>query len=85
MERGQRVELNRFVTRWRISTLMHGEHGAMLVCSQLVENVQGQDAKLLRATQVVDEGRHNEVLHSANSSAATSMPGWSATCARSVC
>ena len=38
----QRVELNRYVTRWRISTLMHGGHGAMLVCSQLVENVQGE-------------------------------------------
>jgi len=31
-----------------------GVQGAMLVCSQLVENVQGQDAKLFRATQVVD-------------------------------
>jgi rubrerythrin len=59
----QRVELNRRVAQWRISTLMHGEHGAMLVCSQLVENVQGQDAKLFQATQVVDEARHNEVLH----------------------
>ena len=59
----QRIELNRYVSRWRLSTLMHGEHGAMLVCSQLVENVQGQDAKLFQATQVVDEGRHNEVLH----------------------
>src|SRR6266571_2597638 len=59
----QRVELNRHVARWRLSTLMHGEHGAMLVCSQMVENVHGQDAKLFQATQVVDEGRHNEVLH----------------------
>jgi hypothetical protein len=42
---------------------MAGEHGAMLVCSQLVENVEGQDAKLFQATQVVDEARHNEVLH----------------------
>ena len=58
-----RVELNRRVARWRLSTLMHGEHGAMLVCSQLVENVVGQDAKLFQATQVVDEARHNEVLH----------------------
>src|SRR6516162_10194171 len=58
----QRVELNRCVSRWRISTLMAGEHGAMLVCSQLVENVVGQDAKLFQATQVVDEARHNEVL-----------------------
>ena len=59
----ERVEVNRAVSRWRISTLMAGEHGAMLVCSQLVENVEGQDAKLFQATQVVDEGRHNEVLH----------------------
>ena len=59
----QRIELNRRVARWRLSTLMHGEHGAMLVCSQMVENVVGQDAKLFQATQVVDEARHNEVLH----------------------
>lgn len=58
-----RVELNRRVTQWRLSTLVHGEHGAMLVCSQMVENVHGQDAKLFQATQVVDEARHNEVLH----------------------
>lgn len=58
----QRVELNRRVSRWRISTLVHGEHGAMLLCSQLVEHVQGQDAKLFQATQVADEARHNEVL-----------------------
>lgn len=58
----ERVELNRRVTQWRLSTLVHGEHGAMLVCSQMVENVHGQDAKLFQATQVVDEARHNEVL-----------------------
>jgi hypothetical protein len=34
----------------------------MLLCSQLVECVQGQDAKLFQATQVADEARHNEVL-----------------------
>ena len=59
----QRVEVNHRVSQWRISTLVHGEHGAMLVCSQMVENVHGQDAKLFQATQVVDEARHNEVLH----------------------
>ena len=59
----EKVELNRRVALWRLSTLMHGEHGAMLVCSQLVENVAGQDAKLFQATQVADEARHNEVLH----------------------
>ena len=40
----ERVEVNRRVTQWRLSTLVHGEHGAILVCSQIVENVQGQDA-----------------------------------------
>jgi hypothetical protein len=58
----ERVDLNRRVSQWRLSTLVHGEHGAMLVCSQMVENVHGQDAKLFQATQVVDEARHNEVL-----------------------
>jgi len=59
----ERVALNHRVSRWRLSTLVHGEHGAMLVCSQMVETVHGQDAKLFQATQVVDEARHNEVLH----------------------
>ncbi|MGH7038213.1 MAG: ferritin-like domain-containing protein [Stellaceae bacterium] len=63
MSADERVELNRAVARWRLSTLMAGEHGAMLVCSQLVEAVEGQDQKLFQATQVVDEARHNEVLH----------------------
>ncbi len=30
------AELNRRFTAWRLSLLLHGEHGAMLVCSQLV-------------------------------------------------
>src|SRR6201987_1828794 len=63
LSEAQQVELNRCVARWRLSILMAGEHGAMLVCSQLVENVQGQDEKLFQATQVVDEARHNEGLH----------------------
>ncbi len=62
MSEADRVELNRRVTRWRLSTLVQGEHGAMLLCSQLVDCVQGQDAKLFQATQVADEARHNEVL-----------------------
>lgn len=58
----ERVDLNHRVTRWRLSTLVQGEHGAMLLCSQLVEAVQGQDAKLFQSSQVADEARHNEVL-----------------------
>src|SRR5262249_27244221 len=62
MSAADRVELNRKITTWRLSTLVQGEHGAMLLCSQLVECVQGQDEKLFQATQVADEARHNEVL-----------------------
>lgn len=62
MSAKDQVELNRRITRWRLSTLVQGEHGAMLLCSQLVDCVQGQDAKLFQATQVADEARHNEVL-----------------------
>jgi hypothetical protein len=58
----ERVELNRRLSAWRLSVLLHGEHGAMLVCSQLVETVAGADAKLFQATQVMDEARHSEVL-----------------------
>lgn len=62
MSEADRIELNRRVTRWRLSTLVQGEHGAMLLCSQLVNCVEGQDAKLFQSTQVADEARHNEVL-----------------------
>lgn len=57
-----RAELNRRVANWRLGTLLYGEHGAMLLCSQLVECVSGTDAKLFQATQVMDEARHSEVL-----------------------
>jgi hypothetical protein len=58
----ERGELNRRFANWRLGTLLYGEHGAMLVCSQLVECVSGTDAKFFQATQVVDEARHNEVI-----------------------
>jgi len=58
-----RVALNRHIAAWRLSVLMHGEQGAMLACSQMVDIVRGADAKFFQATQVVDEARHNEVLH----------------------
>ena len=58
-----RVSLNRHIAAWRISVLMHGEQGALLACSQMVDIVEGADAKFFQATQVVDEARHNEVLN----------------------
>ncbi|PYM75281.1 MAG: hypothetical protein DME03_11335 [Candidatus Rokuibacteriota bacterium] len=58
----ERVALNRHIAAWRLSVLMHGEQGALLACSQMVDIVEGADAKFFQATQVVDEARHNEVL-----------------------
>ena len=59
----ERGELNMRFANWRLGVLLYGEHGAMLLCSQLVECVSGTDAKFFQATQVVDEARHNEVLN----------------------
>jgi hypothetical protein len=57
-----RRELNVEFSCWRISQLLHGEEGAMLACSQLVDMVPTNDAKFFQSTQVVDEARHTEVL-----------------------
>jgi len=57
-----RARLNVEFSCWRLSQLLHGEEGAMLACSQLVDMVPGNDAKFFQSTQVVDEARHTEVL-----------------------
>lgn len=58
----EQTALNVEFSCWRLSQLLHGEAGAMLACSQLVNIVPGNDAKFFQATQVVDEARHAEVL-----------------------
>ena len=58
----ERVRLNRSIAAWRLSVLMHGEQGALLACSQMVDILKDADQKFFQATQVMDEARHNEVL-----------------------
>ncbi len=57
--------------QWRISSqssafllsnFLHGEQGALLVASELVNAVPDMDAKFYAATQTVDEARHVEVF-----------------------
>ncbi len=60
-DKGRR-ELNVEFSAWRLSQLLHGEAGAMIACSQLVEMVPTTDSKFFMTTQVVDEARHAEVL-----------------------
>lgn len=62
LDRKTQRELNVEFSCWRISQLLHGEEGAMLACSQLVDMVPTNDAKFFQSTQVVDEARHAEVL-----------------------
>jgi hypothetical protein len=62
LEAKQQRELNLEFSCWRLSQLLHGEEGAMLACSQLVDMVPTNDAKFFQSTQVVDEARHTEVL-----------------------
>jgi hypothetical protein len=58
-------------TRWRISSgmaafflsnFLHGEQGALMVASQLVNAVPHMDAKFYAATQTMDEARHVEAF-----------------------
>jgi rubrerythrin len=58
----RRNQLNIEFSAWRLSQLLHGEAGAALACSQLVQMVPTTDSKFFMATQVVDEARHSEVL-----------------------
>ncbi|MBX3183752.1 MAG: ferritin-like domain-containing protein [Polyangiaceae bacterium] len=47
---------------WMQSQFLHGEQGALLAASQLVNSVPDYDSKLYASTQVVDEARHVEVF-----------------------
>jgi len=58
----ERREVEIKVSAWRLSQFLHGEQGALLVASQLVNPIPELDCKLYASTQVVDEGRHVEVF-----------------------
>lgn len=62
LDASTRRRLNVEFSCWRLSQFLHGEEGAMLACSQLVDMVPTNDAKFFQSTQVVDEARHTEVL-----------------------
>jgi hypothetical protein len=62
LDEKRRLELNHEFSAWRLSQLLHGESGAMVACSQLVQMVPTTDSKFFMTTQVIDEARHAEVL-----------------------
>jgi hypothetical protein len=58
----ERLKLRRESIRWLLSNFMHGEQGALLAASQIVDATPYMEAKFYGATQVMDEARHVEVF-----------------------
>jgi hypothetical protein len=56
----ERGELARHLVAWQFSQFLHGEQGAAICASRIVESVPDLDAKFYAATQVMDEARHVE-------------------------
>jgi len=55
-------EMARRGTAFMLSNFLHGEQGALLAASQLVNAVPHMDGKFYAATQTMDEARHVEVF-----------------------
>jgi hypothetical protein len=62
MNARERGEVRRHQVAWQFSQFLHGEQGALMCASKIVNTVPTIDAKFYAATQVVDEARHVEVF-----------------------
>ena len=60
---GKRLRHRHDVLSWMMSQYLHGEQAALVASAQIAETVAFFEGKLFGATQVMDEGRHVEVLH----------------------
>jgi hypothetical protein len=57
-----RAEVRRHMAAWEFSQFLHGEQGAVICASRIVESVPDLDSKFYAATQVMDEARHMEIF-----------------------
>ncbi len=57
------VELQLNMNAFMLSQFLHGEQGALLATSKIVQTVPWEEAKFYAASQVMDEARHVEVYH----------------------
>jgi P-aminobenzoate N-oxygenase AurF len=55
-----RAQLFHHMASWQFSQFLHGEQGALICASKIVQSVPDIDSKFYAATQVVDEARHVE-------------------------
>ncbi len=58
----EKGEVRRHQIAWQFSQFLHGEQGALMCASKIVNTVPTIDAKFYAATQVIDEARHVEVF-----------------------
>lgn len=61
MSEADRSDLRRHYASWQFSQFLHGEQGALVCASRIVESVPDVDAKFYSATQAMDEARHVEI------------------------
>jgi hypothetical protein len=54
-------ELRQHMGGWMNSQFLHGEQGALICASKIVQTVPDVDSKFYAATQVIDEARHVEM------------------------
>jgi hypothetical protein len=60
MTEKERREVRHHLQASQISQFMHGEQGALIATSKIVQTVPDLDSKFYSATQVMDEARHVE-------------------------
>jgi hypothetical protein len=60
MTEKEKVEARTHFQAWQLSQFLHGEQGALICTSKIVQQVPSIDAKFYAATQVIDEARHVE-------------------------
>jgi P-aminobenzoate N-oxygenase AurF len=61
LDENARRELRQHMTAWLNSQFLHGEQGALICASKIVQTVPDVDSKFYAATQVMDEARHVEM------------------------
>ena len=60
MTRAERRQLRHHMQASELSQFLHGEQGALVCASKIVQQVPAIDSKFYAATQVMDEARHVE-------------------------
>jgi len=56
----ERAQVRLHMASWQFSQFLHGEQGALICASKIVQTVPDMDSKFYAATQVMDEARHVE-------------------------